>query len=233
MSYTQPIGLDGLPLIRPLRRISGGYETDVYRMADERYVVKVKHIVYGSASIALAQALLQRAIAERFAAFLGVEHSVPSTFVVAYNHAGDVQVVTIQPFLKNARPLYTIDYPKLPRAQRHQIMTQLGTIIRRAQICYRTTGMVPDVDGLSAGSPREVARLRAPHMAPIHVWNFLIVRALLRSHNLLLTTDNRVVLVDYDLVMLHKPHVVHRIYSAFRALLFWRDLAVVWMHSNR
>lgn len=111
------------------------------------------------------------------------------------------------------------------RAQRRHIIVQLHTIIERAQACYRATGLVPDLYGLSGASTHELARLRAPYMAPVHLWNFLITRTLLHSHNLLLTTDHRVVLVDYDLVMLHQPHLLRRFYVAVRVVLFWRDRA--------
>lgn len=217
-----------------LHRLGGGNETDVYRTDDQRFVVKLKRFGRGSASMARAQARLLRAFAEHFAACLGSEHSLPSTFVVACDQLGDAQVVTIQPFLTDARPLYTVDYLALPRAQRQHIMEQLHAIIRRAQACYRATGLLPDLYGISSASPGELARLRASYMAPIHLWNFFVTRTLLRSHNLLLTAapEHRVVLVDYDLVMLHKPHLVRRIYFAFRALLFQRDLAVIRRHNR-
>lgn len=224
--------MEALPLALRLDRLGGGNESDVYRTDDERFVVKLKRFGGGSASVARAQARLLRGFAEHFAACLGAEHSLPSTFVVARDHLGDAQVVTIQPFLKDARPLYTIDYLALPPAERQHIMAQLHAIIERAQACYRATGLVPDLYGISSASPGELARLRAAYMAPIHLWHFLITRTLLRSHNLLLTPapEHRVMLVDYDLVMLHKPHLVRRIYFAFRALLFRRDLALIRRH---
>lgn len=224
-----PTALEHLPLSPPLHRLGGGYETDVYRTADQRFVVKLKRIGYRGAMMELAQARVLRAIAEHFADCLGAEHSLPSAFVVAQDDAGNAQVVTIQPFLKDARPLYTVDYQALPRAQRQHIMAQLHTIIRRAQACYQATGLIPDVYGVSGVSPRELARVRARYMAPVNLWNFLITRTLLRSHNLLLTPapEQRVVLVDYDLVMQHKPSLMRRIYFAFRAILFWRDLVVI------
>ncbi len=229
---TQPTGLGALPLALPLHRLGGGYETDVYRTEDERYVVKLKRIGYRSARMASAQTQLLRAIAQHFAACLGSEHSLPSAFIVASDHTGNAQVVTIQPFLKDARPLYTVDYPALPRDQRQHLMAQLHVIIGRAQQCYRATGLVPDLYGVSGVSTGEVARLRAAYMTPLHLWNFFMTRTLLRSHNLLLTTDNRVVLVDYDLVMLHKPQLMRRVYFAFRALLFWRDRALIRLHTH-
>lgn len=229
---SEPIELAALPLAFPLHRLGGGHETDVYCTDDQRYVVKLKRARFQKPSITQRRARLLRAIAEHFSDCLGPEHSLPSIFVVARDQAGAAQVVTIQPFLKDARPLYTVDYPALPRAERHRIMAQLHTIIQRAQACYRTTGFVPDVYGVSSTSPGELARLRAAYMAPVHVWNFFMTRTLLRSHNLLLTTDNRVVLVDYDLVMLHKPPLMRRIYFALRSLLFWRDLAVIRLHNS-
>jgi hypothetical protein len=228
---TQPDGLGALPLITSLQRIGGGYETDVYRTEDERYVVKLKRTGYRSVRMAHAQAHLLQAIADHFVSCLGVEHSLPSTFAVARDNAGNAQVVTIQPFLKDARPLYTVDYPALPQPQRHHLMAQLHTIIARSQECYRTTGLVPDLYGVSGVTPGELARLRAPYMTPLHMWNFFMTRTLLSSHNLLLTPEQRVILVDYDLVMLHKPHLFRRIYFAFRAILFWRDLAVIRFHN--
>lgn len=225
--------LDALPLNLPLHRLGGGYETDVFRTDDDRYVVKLKRVGYRDLRMAVAHALLVRSIAEYFADCLGPEHSLPSTYGIARHADGALRVITVQPFLKDARPLFSIDHRALPRAERRHIMAQLHTIIQRSQACYRATGLAPDLYGVSGTTPGEVARLHAPYMAPVHLWHFFMTRTLLRSHNLLLTTDHRVVLVDYDLVMLHKPRVVRRMYFAFRAVLFWRDRAVIRLHANQ
>lgn len=230
----QPIELEALPVAGPLHRLGGGYETDVYRTADQRYVVKLKRTGYRSAAVARAQARVLRAIAEHFAACLGPAYSLPTAFVVTGDPTGAAQVVLIQPFLKDARPLYTVDYQALPHAERQQIMAQLRAIICRAQACYRATGVVPDLYGVSGATPAELARMRAPYMMPVHFWNFFTTRTLLRSHNLLLTPapEQRVVLVDYDLAMQHRPHLFRRIYFASRALLFWRDRLMIRLHGR-
>lgn len=48
MEHTQPAAGNRLPLNLPLHPLGGGYETDVYCTADERYVVRLKRMVYRS-----------------------------------------------------------------------------------------------------------------------------------------------------------------------------------------
>jgi hypothetical protein len=208
---------------RSMERIGGGFETEVYRTDDRRYVVKVKHHLGSDLATALADVQAMRAAAEGFAACLGPEHSIPNEYVLARDSAGRVQVLVLQPFVSNAHPLNTIDFMDLTPEQRTHVADQLQQIIWRSLDYYRETGLMPDLYGLASASSAERARLSRPHMLPWHLWSFLVRRNLLRSHNLLLTDapELRVVLVDYDLVRWHA--IIRRIYFAARWLLGWRD----------
>jgi hypothetical protein len=86
---------------------------------------------------------------------------------------------------------------------------------------------MPDLYGRTSRSSAERARLNGPLMLPWRLWSFLVKRNLLRSHNLLLTTepDRRVVLIDYDTV--RRGNLYRRIYYLVRWFLFWRDHALI------
>src|SRR5215207_6305025 len=89
-----------------LERIAGGNETEVYRTDDARYVVKLKSDHGGTAAVALARALADRAAAESFIACLGPTHTITSFYVIARDSAGHVQVLVVQPYLAGAQQLF-------------------------------------------------------------------------------------------------------------------------------
>lgn len=210
-----------------MERIAGGNETEVYCTDDRRYVVKLKHELGGSATTARALAHQMRVGADEYAACLGPEHSITSHYVVSRGADGRVQVLVIQPFLVEARPLSTVDYAALPEQTRAEVASQLRAIIRRALTFYRRTGSMPDLYGRTSASSDERARLKKPWMLPARLWSFLVARNLLRSHNLMLTntTPARVVLVDYDLV--RRSPLYRRVYYTVRWLLFLRDQVLI------
>lgn len=206
-----------------MARIGGGFETEVYLTDDRRYVVKLKHDLGGELASALAYVQQMRAAAEGFAACLGPEHSIPNEYVLTRDSAGHVQVLVVQPFIANAHTLEKIDFAELSPEQRAVVADQLQQIVWRSLAYYRTTGLMPDLYGMTSTGDEERARLSRPHMLPWHLWSFFVRRNLLRSYNLLLTgaPELRVVLVDYDLVRWHT--IIRRIYFAVRWLLGWRD----------
>jgi hypothetical protein len=210
-----------------LRRIAGGYQTDVYGSDSHHYVVKLKNQHGGELAAVLAQARIQRRVAEQLAASIGTEHSIPSYYVIAGDGSKDAHVLVIQPYVGHARPLHDIDYAALDAEQRAWLATQLVTIIGRACICYYHHGYMPDLDGLPVTGDAERRRFNAPHLAPLHLWNFFVRQTLLRSHNLLLRSaaPPAIVLVDYDLV--HRRRWARRVYYAVRALLFSRDYVLI------
>lgn len=210
-----------------LERIAGGNETEVYCTDDRRYVVKLKSDLGGDVSNVLALARAMRAAAEEFAASLGPQYSIPSYYVISRDSQGHVQLLVVQPFIKEARPLYALDYSRLSASERAQIALQLREIIRRALTFYRATGSMPDLYGRSSTSKTERKRLNAPHMLPWRLWSFLVQRNLLRSHNLLVTDppERRIVLIDYDPV--RRGKVYRLVYYAVRWKLFWRDHTLI------
>jgi hypothetical protein len=210
-----------------LERIAGGNETEVYRTDDQLYVVKLKIELGGTAAEAIAHAHTMRAAAEQFADCLGHEHSIPTFYVVARDGSGRAQVLAIQPFLTDARPLFDVRYRDLGGDERAHVATQLRAIIRRALSYYRQTGSMPDLYGRTSTSLAERRRLNTPWMLPWRLWSFLVQRNLLRSHNLMLTgaPKRRVVLVDYDFV--RRGWFYRTIYFAIRWVLFWRDHALI------
>jgi len=232
----------------PLIRFAGGYETDVYRTADRRFVVKIKLGRIFPRHEALREARLMRAIAERFTACLGAKHTIPSQYVVA--GSGDAaHVLVVQPFLEHATPLHALRDDQLTPAEEEALADELREIVRRAWTCYRATGMLPDLYGLGGATDDERRRYRTWYLAPLYMWTFFVTRTLLRSHNLLLTEAppgrpggaeeptappgrpeapaRRVVLVDYDIALGDRHRLVRRLYSAVRVLLFVRDLLLL------
>lgn len=211
-----------------LERIAGGYESEVYRTDDRRWVVKLKHDLGGDRTKALWWARVMRGAAEQFANCIGSAASVPNYYVVARDQAGQVQVLVIQPFIHGAHPLDMVDLGALSHHERHRIADQLRAIVRRAQEFYRNTGMLPDLYGRTSRSVEERRRNRSIWQLPERMWSFLFKRTLLQSHNLLLTdgSDRRIVLIDYDLV--RGPQLYRWIYFNVRRLLFLRDLVVIW-----
>jgi hypothetical protein len=207
---------------RRLTRIGGGYETEVYRTAARRHVVKIKRERLPSADVAQSEARAMRDLAAWFALTLGPQHSIRTEYVIARDDAGAIDVLAIQPFVDGARPLDTVDHQRLSRCERVAVADQLRDIIGRARRSYRQRGITPDLYGLPSHDI-------SPERWPALVWDFLARRTLLRSHNLLLTDapERRVVLVDYDLAYRRRHPSLRRIYFAVRVLLFWRDLLVL------
>lgn len=215
-----PIDLD-----HSLERLSGGNETEVYRSDDGEHVIKLKADLGGSVEAAVFAANHMRAAADGFAACLGPRYSIPSEYVVARDSGGHAQVLVIQPFLHDACPLYDLDYSALDSEQRAWIATQLRDIIGRSLSFYRSTGSMPDLYGRTSRSVEERKHNNSMWMLPQRLWSFVVQRNLLRSHNLMLTGDGRVVLVDYDIV--RKGRLYRAVYYGVRWMLFWRDHALI------
>jgi hypothetical protein len=205
-----------------LRRIAGGSETDVYHAPSQSYVVKIKRDTGGSAAAALGRAVVLRAVADEFTEHLGPRYTIPSEYVIS-GGGGEAQVLVIQLYLADARPLSHVSYAELSRAERRDLALQLRDLIRRAIRCLYLTGHLPDLHGSYSASVAERERLSSLVLIPWRVWRFLTAEHLLRSHNVLLTEEpgRRLVLVDYDLVRWRS--LPRRLYHAARWLLFWRD----------
>jgi hypothetical protein len=206
-----------------LERVAGGNETEVYRSDDGRYVAKVKHELGGGTDQAIAQALLMRASADEFAACLGPSYAIPSDYIISRDSSGRAQVLVLQPFLHDAHPLYGLRYAAMTPAERHELGTHLLTIIKRAEAMYREQGAMPDLYGRTSSNHEERRRNRSLLNLPKRMWSFLVERTLLRSHNLMRTSDPErpVVLVDYDFV--RQGRLYRRVYFLVRKVLFYRD----------
>lgn len=213
-----------------MERIAGGNETEVYRTDDRRYVVKLKHDMGGDVPGALASAREMRAAAEQFATCLGKRHAVPTWYIIVRDSDGAVQPLAVQPFLADAVPLHNLNYATLPPSERRFLAQELRDIVRRALSFYRDRGAMPDLYGRNASSHEERKRLNTPWMLPWRLWGFLVKRTLLRSNNLVQTSEpqRRIVLIDYDTV--RRGWLYRRVYFAMRWLLFLRDHALIlWM----
>lgn len=216
-----------LDLDHALERLAGGNETEVYRTDDGCHVVKLKSDMGGTPEAALVDARAMQAAADQFAACLGPRHSIPSDYVIARDDDDRAQVLVVQPLLHGARPLHDVDYAALTDDERKSVAAQLREIVRRSLAFYRETGSMPDLYGRSSSDSAERARLNGPLMLPWRLWSFIVVRNLLRSHNLMLTAapERRVVLVDYDVV--RRSRLYRRVYYLVRWFLFWRDHALI------
>jgi len=223
--YTDPV-FAPIDLDHSLERLGGGNETEVYRSDDGRYVVKLKADLGGSLAAAVLVAHEMRAAADQFAACLGPRASIPSEYVITRDMGGHTQVLVIQPFLEHALPLAAIDYDALTVEQRHEIAHQVRDIIRRALVFYHHTHSMPDLYGRKSSSAEERRRNKHLTRLPHRLWSFLVQRNLLRSQNLMLTPDGRVVLVDYDIV--RRGRLYRAVYFGVRWMLFWRDNLLVW-----
>lgn len=212
-----------------LERIAGGNETEVYCTDDRRFVVKVKSTAGQPLPEALAAAQTMRAEAEAFARAIGPEHSLPTYYLIAQNSRGQVQPVALQPYLRQARPLNDVDYSGLTPEERQWLARQLRQMIRRSLAFYRQTGQMPDLYGRTSRSQAERARLNRASRLPWRLWSFVVRRNLLRSHNLLLSTDPkpRLILVDYDPV--RRSKLYRFLYYRARRALFWRDYVLIWL----
>jgi hypothetical protein len=204
---------------RPVERVGGGYETDVFRSGDRRLALKLKHAA-GTPAVALARARRLREAAERFCAFLGPAHSLPSDYLVVGAPGGACRVLAVQPFLDGAHALDTLDLAALPPEPRAAVAAQLAAVVAGAEACYRATGTLPDLYGLG---PHDAARARRWDLrwAIGAARHLLAGRPLIEAHNLLLAADGRVVLVDYDLIC--HGWLGCRLVYGVRALLLRRD----------
>jgi hypothetical protein len=212
-----------------LERIAGGNETDVYRSDDGLTVVKLKHEQYADIPAALDEARRLAAAAARYQALLGTRHTIPSDFLLARDRHSMIQVLTVQPFLRHARPLADLDLDRLTAAERRQLAAELRDIIRRAVTSWLRSGDMPDLYGRRARHAGERAAARSLRNLPERIWSFLVHRTILQSQNLLLTATppRRVVLVDYDEV--RRSPLYRTVYFLTRLMLFIRDLVVLQM----
>ncbi|MCU0492707.1 MAG: hypothetical protein MUD01_14035 [Chloroflexaceae bacterium] len=210
-----------------LDRIAGGNETEVYRTDDARFVVKLKHELGCSMPEALRQARQMRVAAERYAECLGPRHSIPSYYLLSRDSEDKVQVLVVQPFLRNARALFDVDYKNLSKAERHEIASELRHIIKRSLRYFWRSGSMPDLYGRTASSKSDRTKNKSIWQLPRRLWSFLVRRNLLQAHNLMLTDDpqQRVVLIDYDFV--RRGPLYRLTYFGVRLLLFLRDHAVI------
>ena len=212
-----------LRLTQPVTRVGGGYETDVFHSSDHGLALKLKHRS-GEPAMMLAYAQRLRQVADRFRAYLGSEHSLPTVYVIVPGHPGESHVLAMQPFVENGRALDSLDYTLLEPEVRALLAEQLGTVVDRALACYRATGFLPDLYGLGSHDAAQ-ARRWDPRWIVSTVWRMLAGRPLLAAHNLLLTADYRVVLVDYDPIC--AGWLSCGLAYAARALLLWRDRAYI------
>jgi hypothetical protein len=210
-----------------LQRIAGGNETEVYCSDDHSHVVKVKCADAGPGAVALAIARVRRDAAHAFAAAIGDDHSIPTYFILAANSAGEIQPVAIQPYIRHATPLFSLEYSALSASERQQLARQLAGIIARNIRTLLTHGWMPDLYGRANANIAERKRTNTWRMLPWRMWSFLVQRNLLRSHNLLVTAapERRILLVDYDPVPRSKLYRL--IYYTIRLLLFGRDLVLI------
>ncbi|MGB1249428.1 MAG: hypothetical protein ACPG8W_02265 [Candidatus Promineifilaceae bacterium] len=213
-----------------LERIAGGNESEVYRTDDARFVVKLKNEPHTTSTAALHEALELRAAAKKYADIVGPECSVPSYFLVASDDTQRAYVIIVQPYLKDSLPLFYVDYATLSPALRRHVATQLQTIIRRSLTSFWHTGIIPDIYGRSAASPAERIRRNSLSQLPARLWSFLARRTLLRAHNLLLTPEQQIQLIDYDPV--RRSALYKRTYYTIRVMLFIRDIFFIWVMKH-
>lgn len=213
-----------------LERIAGGNESEVYRTDDARFVVKLKNEPHTTPESAHREAIELRSAAKKYANIIGLERSIPCHFLVAGDDTGHSYVVIVQPYLGNSRPLFYVNYAELSVQQRKLIANELDTIIWRSIDSFRQTGIIPDIYGRSAASPEERIRRNSLPQLPARLWSFLVRRTLLRAHNLLFTSEEKIQLIDYDPV--RRSTLYKRIYYASRVILFARDLFFIWLMKH-
>lgn len=213
-----------------LARIGGGNETEVYATDNQRYVVKVKSgsedIRTNSLAEAFAEAQQLHVTAKQIARAIDPQHHVANYIIVAKSAIGHCQPIVIQPYFRHAQPLFEVNYDDLSFAEKRRVRHQLLDLIRCSVRVFFKEGWMPDLYGRISTSKSERTRLKSWHMLPWRLWSFLIQRNLLRSHNLMLTPDSRVILVDYD--PMQHGRFYQWIYYRVRLMLFLRDLIVLW-----
>ncbi len=211
--------LSALQFVQPLIYLSGGSQTDVYRTADRRFVIKLKATNARTGEARQQAAQLQQ-VADLLCAHLGPEHSLNTWFLVLANDTGQLLVVGVQPFLDGAHPLDAVVLGSLTRASQVSLLENLRSIVRRSLACYRSTGRVADLYGYGHKAGAEARRWH-PRRLLAEGWRLISQNPLLTAHNLMLTHDGRVVVVDYDPIC-HSRLSCRLIYGA-RALLLVRD----------
>lgn len=214
-----------------LERIAGGNETEVYVTDDRRFVVKVKDELGGTLAQVRALAHETRDGTDQFIVCLGERFTIPSSYLVARDSQGHVQLLVLQPFLSDAQALHDLDYTHLSPRERHELALQLREIIRRALLFYQRTGSMPDLYGRRSASANERRKNRAITKIPQRIWAFLARRTLLRANNLMRAPDGRVALIDYDVV--RRGWFYRLVYFAARRVIFLRDLFLIaWMERG-
>jgi hypothetical protein len=214
-----PVALAPLRLASPVERIGGGYETDVFQSGDGLLAIKLKH-GSGSTTMMHTRAAYLAHVAAIFQSYLGAQHSLPSFYLVAADDQGQRRIISVQPLLKYAHVLHDLDIMALPAPMRKNITNQLVEIATRALHCYAATGYLPDLYGVSTGDSAQARRSALPWIIR-ELWRLLTDQPLLKANNLLLTADQRLVLVDYD--PLSHPWLNSRLLNWARALLLKRD----------
>lgn len=214
--------LAGIASAQDLKRIGGGSETDVYATRTGHLVYKVKRLHATTAAAAGEEIETLRRVALSFAEYLGPEHSISTEFVLRDDGIGGFYAVAIQPYLRTAKPLATININGLDEAERCELDWQLVSLLRQALRCYHATGHMPDLYGAFSRNVRERRRMNTPLRWPWRIWLFLTQRPW-SAHNLLLTEgpQAQVVLVDYDPARWRG--LWGRLYYAICWLLFFRD----------
>ena len=152
-----------------VQRISGGSETDVYRLEDGRSVLKVKQLAATSREGAQAEIEEMQAAAQSFATYLGVDHSIQTHFVLSEDEFGKFYALGFQSYLADARPLAEVDVLALHPQERTQVEWQLLLLLRQALQCYHATGHMPDLYGTYSRSIVERQRMNSPLMWPKRV----------------------------------------------------------------
>jgi len=211
--------LSALQCAQSLIYLSGGSQTDVYRTADRRFVIKLKATNARTVAARQQAAQLQQ-VADLLRAHLGPEHSLNTWFLVLADDSGQQLVVGVQPFLDGAHPLDAVVLGSLTRASQVSLLENLRSIVRRSLACYHSTGRAADLYGYGRTAGSE-ARRWDPRRLLAEGWRLISQRPLLTAHNLMLTQDGRVVVVDYDPIC-HSRLSCRLIYGA-RALLLVRD----------
>ncbi len=210
-----------------LERVAGGNETEVYCTDDRRYVVKVKSEEVEQADSPLHEAWIMRQASDEFAEAIGPKYSIPSYYILSENNHQQIQPVIIQPYFQDAVPLFDIDYGKLSRQERQQIAGQLQEIIKRGVSSYLKRGRMPDIYGRSSANKDARKEANGWLMLPQRLWGFLVKRNLLRAHNLMLTPERQIILVDYDPVKQSKLYQF--VYYNVRLALFLREIVLIWL----
>jgi hypothetical protein len=222
--------------VSSLHRIGGGSETDVYAATEsgaahpggrsDGYVYKIKELVVTTLAEAQSEVATMQQLAAIFAAYLGPRHSIPTTYLLSDDAGGRYFAVAVQPYLRTARPLASIDEQSLHPARRRHIEWQLALLLRRSLRCYHDTGHMPDLYGTFSRNTVERQRMNTPLCWPWRVWLFLTQR-LWSAHNLLLTDEAvpHVVLVDYDRVRWRQWW--GQFYYAICLVLLRRDLLLL------